>query len=142
MLELEVFMGWSALALLLYLGLLHDRIVSKLSTSGIDSSVPLSPKNNHQEEKEQLEEMERNLTGFLLMFRTGFRDCGMFFLINYPCEYFYSFLSGEKEKVIIPTSPGTLWNNVSHEIFMKAFGWSLGKKELWKFWEPQKYFDN
>ena len=59
----------------------------------------------------------------LLLFGTNYRGSSMCFLINYPRGYFHSFLSGEKENIIIPTSLGTLWNNVNHELFMKTSEW-------------------
>lgn len=53
---------------------------------------------------------ERNLKKdiFFLLFGTDYRGSDLCFLINYPCGYFHSFLSGEKESIIILTSLGTL----------------------------------
>ena len=94
------------------LWVLHGRTVPKLSPSGIRWR-----RNNWRRKKEILQDV------FLLLFGTDYRGSGMCCLINYPCGYFHSFLSGEKESIIILTSLGTLWNNVSHEIFMKTLEW-------------------
>lgn len=108
--ELEILRGFSGLALLLYLGFLQGTVLSELSTSGHRELSPHVLKNKPPEKRKQLEEMEGNIARdiFFLMFRADFWDTGMHFLINYPCAYPYSFLSGEKEKTKIPTSLETL----------------------------------